>query len=91
MTGNINPKSEGLTQKLQEKQMDLDAGLLGKVFGSAQNAPSNIAGLVIIVLVFTGVCCFIWPPAGTSPLEVWKLLIPVITMILGYLFGRRDA
>jgi hypothetical protein len=92
MSGNISTTSqEGIIQKLEEKKLDLDAGTLGKFFGSSKNAPSNIAGVVIIILVVTGVACLIFPPSESDPIEIWKILAPVITLILGYLFGKQET
>ena len=88
MTGKIRPFSEGLTERLEEKR--LDAGWLGKLFGSSQYAPFNIAGIMLILLLAIGAYCLYAPPEKISALEVWKVLAPIITMILGYLFGRRN-
>lgn len=88
MTGKIRPSSEGFTERLEEKR--LDAGWLGKLFGSSKYAPFNIAGIVLILIVVIGAYCLYAPPEKTSALEVWKVLAPIITMILGYLFGRRN-
>ena len=43
---------------LDEKRMYLDSGLLGRLFGSAANAPTNVAGFVVCVLVVAGVVLF---------------------------------
>jgi hypothetical protein len=32
---------------IEQTRMSLEAGWLGKIFGSAANAPTNIAGLVL--------------------------------------------
>ena len=83
----ISPKSTGLT--LEEKKLDLEAGHLGKIFGAAKNAPFNISGVVVILLVLSGVIYTFIPQTGTTTLEFWKIIAPIITMILGYMFGKR--
>ena len=39
---------------LQEREMTLEAGILGRFFGSAARAPTSIAGLIALFL--TGAC-----------------------------------
>jgi len=74
---------------LESKKLDLDSGLLGKCFGSKSNAPMNIAGLFVTLLLFAGIAvlfigCSI--PAG----EFWKIIAPLMTMVMGYLFGKSS-
>lgn len=73
---------------LKEIQMNLEAGYLGKIFGSEKNAPLNIAGIVSIVLILAGVL-IIYIPGGITCIEYWKTVVPILTMILGYLFGKK--
>jgi hypothetical protein len=46
--------------QLQSKQLDLESGILGKIFGGFKNAPSNIAGLVLFLLISTGIIVFLF-------------------------------
>ena len=85
---NIKPSSEEFKHRLEEKR--LDAGWLGKLFGSTQSAPSNIAGIVLISLIAIGIYSVVDPPEEISTLEIWKVLAPIMTMTLGYIFGRHD-
>ena len=72
---------------LDRERMTLDAGFLGRFFGSAANAPTNIAG--IIALLLTGACILLlFVPSTIPPLEFLKLVLPVITGVLRYLFGK---
>lgn len=71
---------------LKAKKVDL--GLLGKFFGSRENAPMNIAGFILILLVAAGTIPLFWEtkvPAG----DVWKIILPIVTLTLGYLFGKK--
>jgi hypothetical protein len=45
--------AEDLDRRYAITRMSLEAGWLGKIFGSAANAPTNIAGLVIALLTLT--------------------------------------
>lgn len=75
---------------LQNKRMDLDAGILGRLFGTGSAAPSNIAGIAVLLLLGAGVATVFmdtkWPAS-----EYWKIAGPIITLILGYLFGKNSS
>ena len=75
---------------LESKRMDLDSGFLGKIFGSSATAPSNIAGLVLIVLLVSGVAILFVNSASMTAGDYWKIIIPIITLVLGYLFGKKS-
>lgn len=74
---------------LKLREMDLDSGLLGKLFGSPRTAPLNIAGTVSIICLVAASCFTIWTPKDLNPLEMWKIVMPVITLILGYTIGKK--
>ncbi len=81
---------------LKSQRMNLDAGLLGKLFGSRGNAPNNIAGLsVCLAFIVSGVA--IWASRETTDsgvkvsYEILKYTLPVITGALGYMFGHGGA
>jgi hypothetical protein len=67
--------------------MSLEAGWLGKIFGSAMNAPTNIAGL-ILCLFFASIIVVLFLETRMEAIEYLKLVLPVITLVLGYLFGK---
>ena len=69
-------------------RMDLDAGQLGRFFGSKGNAPVNICGLVAVALIVPIMPLVYWPGA-MPPLEYLKAVSPILTGILGFLFGSR--
>ena len=74
---------------LEERRMNLDSGSLGRFFGSATNAPTNIAGLIALLLTVSCIAMLFFP--STIPaLEFLKLVLPVITGVLGYLFGKSS-
>jgi hypothetical protein len=76
------------TEELLERtRMTLEAGLLGKFFGSATNAPIYIAGIVIFLFsIISIVVLFI--EASVPAADVLKVSIPLISGALGYLFGK---
>jgi hypothetical protein len=79
-------KKEKHILTLKQRQIELDAGILGRLFGNAKNAPTNIGGMVLcILLVVQSVLCFV---SGSIPSHDYlQLVLPVITTILGYFFG----
>lgn len=84
---NKNPNAAG--DLLKSKKMDLESGHLGKFFGAPANAPTNIAGLLILLFVLTGIILsFI--PGNISSSDYWKWITPFITLALGYLFGKNQ-
>ena len=88
MSSNIKATPpEGIT--LEGQKMVLDAGILGKFFGSSQNAPTNIAGLIVVLLVLVCIASWQWPSEAIGSDKIWEKCIPLITLILGYLFGKR--
>lgn len=86
-TSSINTDSQH-KYALQSKRMDLEAGLLGKVFGVSQIAPINIAGIIAILLVASGVAS-LFIDTSVKADEFWKIIVPILSMILGYLFGKK--
>jgi hypothetical protein len=74
---------------LKARELELTAGWLGRVFGNAKNAPLNIAGIIATLLTITGIALLFWPGSMTAS-DFWKLITPILTLILGYLFGKKS-
>jgi hypothetical protein len=77
--------------QLQSKQLDLESGFLGKMFGGLKNAPSNIAGLCLFILLLTGIVVLFIKDLNMTAAEYWKYSTSIITLILGYLFGKNSS
>ena len=79
---------------LAAKKMDLDSGWLGKIFGNRANAPFNVTGFALTILLISGIAKSLLPyeslNALMTPKEYWEILVPLLTLILGYLFGKRS-
>ncbi len=75
-----------------ERILKLRRGWLGRVFGWASEKPGNIAGAAIVLaFVFLGLILFV--PAASDKIDTGGLviaLVGIITLALGYLFGRAD-
>ncbi|CAH1190336.1 hypothetical protein PAECIP111893_00281 [Paenibacillus plantiphilus] len=90
---NDNPRMNKhlIENGMKEKEMNLKAGLLGKVFGSNENTNIYIVGTItLIFLAIGGLYTFIpdeYKSASLTSEKLWTLLLPTITTIVGYLFG----
>lgn len=102
----INGISEKSFNKLNDEQKtivlngnnksrikDKEAGLLGKLLGSnTKNASIHIALILCVILLV--ICMvdmghsFYTNKSITS--EIWNLVFPIITLSLGYIFGKGD-
>ena len=69
---------------LEQRKM----GTLGGFFGSAENAPTSIAGIIALLLTLSCIAS-LFVPTNIPALELFKLVLPVITGVLGYLFGKN--
>ncbi len=86
-TFTTGPESQ-LAIGLQSKAMDLESGWLGKAFGNHANAPTNIAGFVAVCLILAGIGMVVFSGWEKSA-EFWKVISPLLTLVLGYLFGKN--
>jgi hypothetical protein len=89
MADNIqfNTEPDQDTFVLRSKKMDLDAGWLGRCFGASNNAPLNIAGLMMVLLVGSGVAV-LFLPSSIPASDYWKIIVPLLTLVMGYVFGK---
>lgn len=90
MTNNINYNEDpdSANTLLSAKKMDLESGWLGKFFGAPTHCPTNIAGLLIVLLVITGIIISFFPGAMRAD-DYWTITVPLITLALGYVFGKN--
>lgn len=85
----FDPKAPDRDTYIKIKEMDLESGWLGRLFGSPKNAAVNIGGLALCVALIAGMIITI-NPGGSIAVEAWKIISPIMTMILGFLFGRKS-
>lgn len=69
---------------LEERR--LEAGVIGKLFGTGNNAAKNIAGIVILILITGALVAYFWTGDKGS---LFEIVIPIVTLGLGYLFGQK--
>lgn len=103
---NINGISEKSFNKLNDEQKNIiltghndtnakekEGGTLGKFLGTnTKNASIHIAFIISIVLV--GDCgidlLHSFCPKAHVNMDMWERIIPVITLALGYIFGKGE-
>lgn len=73
---------------LESKRMDLEAGMIGRFFGTGSAAPTSIAGLTVTILLAAGVAIMFIETKFPAK-EYWTIAAPIITLALGYVFGRK--
>lgn len=66
--------------KQQNEQHKANLGLLGKLFGSRSNAPTNIIGLMMLILILVGLAC-----------NRWNSVLPILTTFIGYMYGVNST
>lgn len=93
------PKDTGLAKKVidsesKHKQLKIKAGWLGAFFGDSKNVGLYIVGLISIILLITAtVYTFIPEYYKSSSLgtdKLWNIVLPVITTLIGYVFGFNN-
>ena len=75
------------------KHHSQELGLLGKIFGSASEQAGNVAGFSVIVSFVAAVAVMLWMPDGgsISKKDAALAFTGIITLALGFLFGRGSA
>ena len=79
--------AEDIDRRYLIEQMTIEVGWLGKVFGTSAHAPTNISGLILF-LFFASIILVLFLEIRMEAIEYLKLVLPVITLALGYLFGK---
>ena len=80
----------------EENILERQLGLIGKLIGSGDNVKMNIATLTIIVLlgfaiIYTIIICIYGENTKAISIEkIWSIVLPVVTLALGYAFGKKD-
>jgi len=74
---------------LRTRELELEAGKLGSFFGSPKRAAASIAWITIFLLICSGIFAA-FAGCTIETIEYWKIITPIITLALGYLFGRMN-
>lgn len=79
----INPQQ--LRESLDHKKIEV--GLIGKFFGNGEAARINATTLALVLLIVSGI--IISFKNLKDSLDYWKTIMPIITLTLGYIWGKR--
>ena len=88
--------SERAYQELEKGRLDLEKnqqnlGLLGKLFGDQQTAPSNIAGLTVMLSLFALSSLVFSAPEDPGTVQtIREVFLSTLLASLGYLFGKSS-
>lgn len=82
----IHIKTEGPANKSSKYDPSKHLGYLGEFFGGVENAPTSISSFIVILLIVIGAFQSLFRP--DFAMEYWTLVIPVVTALFGYLFGK---
>ena len=86
----VPSQQKGITEADLKQQLQ-DLGVLGKVFGSRDQSPGNIAGLAIIVAFVMLIAILFSPESLSLPKkDAFTLVLGIISLTLGFLFGRSS-
>ena len=76
-----------------QEQEKIRIGLIGRLFGTGENASKNITAIICILLIVGGAVVSLYAYAWKDDKElvksVWGTIAPIITLSLGYLFGKK--
>jgi hypothetical protein len=91
-SGNIRRQYNVTDTELKHHSQEL--GLLGKLFGSKENAPINIAGGLILIGAFSLILIPFLPAStdfskGDMAKSLGTLILSALTFLGGYLGGSR--
>lgn len=79
-------------QELAMKNKDL--GWIGFLFGTSENASKNIAALICLILIIGAIIfsCIVYNCGNNNDFieTIWQIILPVVTLSLGYIFGKKD-
>lgn len=68
-------------------------GKLGRFFGHEENSSKNITLVLVVFLlcVNTGLTIYFYEqdPVSSFVMRLWEQMFPIVTLALGYIFGRK--
>lgn len=96
----LNKQKNDFELDMQRKQFDhenelkdKELGWIGKFFGSGENSSKNIAVILCVLLMLGGTiisCIAYFMDKDTQFIGlIWNKILPIITLSLGYIFGKK--
>lgn len=82
-----------LDQEHELNTLSTNLGFIGRIFGNAENATKNITVVICLCLILgvSLISCIVYFCKEDIPFiaKMWGGLFPIITLSLGYLFGKK--
>lgn len=79
----LNVETQKVVIDKVSNNTDKDGRFMGKLFGNKkENAAMHIAFILCLLLFGIGIVC------GMSGKDYWSAIIPSITTVIGYMFGK---
>lgn len=90
---NDDLKNVAIKTAYDDRQNDRENGILGRLFGgNTKRVSLFIAWTICTMLLVIGLVYILLPPCykEIDNLEFWKLIAPIITATLGFIFGKQE-
>lgn len=74
------------------EKLKKNLGWLGRCFGNSQNSSQNITALIccVLLLIVLVASCILYSGGNYFIMtDLWSQVLPIITLALGYLFGKN--
>lgn len=82
-------KDNAHVQELEKTKL----GLIGRLFGTGDNSSKNITAIICFLLIIGGAAISLYAYVEKNDKDlatsVWSVIAPIITLSLGYLFGKK--
>ena len=89
MTNTETPELPKVPTKDDLKKLKIESGYAGQIFGSRSIPSVNIAAIFILILLVSGISFTVFNSL-IPPKEYWSIISPLMTLALGYIFGKRE-
>lgn len=80
-------------QSHEKELLDKNLGTIGRFFGSSEHASKNITATICLTLIIgvSVISCWVYYTKEdiTFIKNMWTNISPIITLSLGYLFGKK--
>ena len=87
MTNNVTTELPKVPTQDDIKKLKIETGYAGQIFGSRSIPSVNIAAIFILLLLISGVSVIFFNSL-VPPKEYWSIISPLMTLALGYIFGK---
>lgn len=83
---------KNIENKYELKKLNKELGWIGQCFGRAENSSKNITAVIclsLLIITLVASCILYSSNDEFTMTELWARVFPIITLSLGYLFGKN--